>query len=1003
MLGKRWQPVRRSTVWLGVLTVLLFALALVWLRAAEEKKEPVYVGVRVCAQCHHDKAGGDQYSHWMMMKHSQTYAFLSKPEAKEIAKLSGIPVEPQESPLCLGCHATGAEAEAWEKDPTFHIEDGVQCEKCHGPGSEYAEAEIMMDRQKAMAAGLKIFTQADCLTCHNVKGSHVAVLSKPKLDMEKAWKTIAHPTPEGYQSQMVAKRHNPKRMPLKPGPKYTGALACGKCHNAARMGYQYSRWRMSGHARAYAVLSTPGAETVARQMGVTENPQKSQACLQCHSTAGNPEPGTYLESYTPAEGVGCEACHGPGSEYSPEAVMMDRPAALAAGLKPVTREVCKTCHDNAHQKSFNTPRALREIEPPTRPLPVVLVKAHDGAGAKALPAKRTFELEKAWQEILHPTRLPKLAEDPVYKTPLNLAIRPDGKELYVACEASNSVVVVDTLKRQKVAEIPVGGQATDVTFSPDGRRAYVSNRLDDTVSVIEVATRQVVETFRVGDEPHGLVTNPSGKMLYVLNTSEDSLSILDTSDGKEIKRLAASRGPWSLALSPDGKRILVTNTRSRFVGFREPSRSEVTALGVGPDIVEDRYVLPGANMLHGVAWHPSGEFAFVTLLRTKNVVPMTRILQGWTITNGLGVIWRDGRVDQVLLDEPHLYFPDPTDVAFTPDGRWALVTSSGSDRVAVVDVAKLISMLKHASPYEREHVFPNHLGKPTEFIVKHIPSKNSPRGVVVSKDGQTAFVANALDDSLTVIDLTKLQAAGRIDLGGPSVITKVRRGERLFHSANITFRRQFSCASCHPDGHVNGLTFDIEPDGIGISPVDNRTLRGVLDTAPFKWEGTNPTLARECGPRLSVFFTRIQPFTPDELAALVHYIATIPRPPNRFRPVGAKLTEAQRRGREIFYRTRKNTGEEIPVQNRCSTCHREPLFTDRQVHDIGSKMLYDRVKDFDTPHLNNIYDSGPYLHNGIAPTLEEIWTRYNPNDTHGVTNDMTKDQLNDLIEFLKTL
>ena len=55
------------------------------------------------------------------------------------------------------------------------------------------------------------------------------------------------------------------------------------------------------------------------------------------------------------------------------------------------------------------------------------------------------------------------------------------------------------------------------------------------------------------------------------------------------------------------------------------------------------------------------------------------------------------------------------------------------------------------------------------------------------------------------------------------------------------------------------------------------------------------------------------------------------------------------------------------------------------------------------PHLNNIYDSAPYLHNGMANTLEEIWTVHNPYDTHGVTNDMTKDQLNDLIEYLKTL
>jgi YVTN family beta-propeller protein len=274
---------------------------------------------------------------------------------------------------------------------------------------------------------------------------------------------------------------------------------------------------------------------------------------------------------------------------------------------------------------------------------------------------------------------------------------------------------------------------------------------------------------------------------------------------------------------------------------------------------------------------------------------------------------------------------------------------------------------------------------------------------VIAPDGKSAYIANSLDDSLSVIDLTNFTARERIDLGGPTVITKVRWGERLFHSASITFRRQFSCHTCHPDGHVNGLTFDIEPDGIGMAPVDNRTLRGILDTAPFKWEGTNPSLQRQCGPRLSVFFTRLRPYYPDELAALDEYICTIPRPPNRYRPVGGQLTDAQRRGKALFERTRKRDGSVIPVEQRCVTCHFPPLHTDRRVHDVGTKMWLDEVSEFDVPHLSNIYDSAPYLHNGIAETLEEIWTRYNPYDEHGLTNDMTKDELNDLIEYLKTL
>ena len=285
----------------------------------------------------------------------------------------------------------------------------------------------------------------------------------------------------------------------------------------------------------------------------------------------------------------------------------------------------------------------------------------------------------------------------------------------------------------------------------------------------------------------------------------------------------------------------------------------------------------------------------------------------------------------------------------------------------------------------------------------HVPTGINPRGLTISADGRTAYVACALEDAITVIDVASRNAIDRIDLGGPREITRERKGERLFNSANIAFRRQLSCHTCHPDGHVDGLTYDIEADGIGLLPVDNRTLRGILDTGPFKWEGTNPSLARQCGPRLSVYFTRVQPFTKEELVAVDHYISTIPRPPNRYRPLGAELTPAQRRGKQMFERTRTADGREIPKDKRCITCHFPPLYTDRERHDIGFKMKLDTLSRFDVPHLNNIYDSAPYLHNGIADTLEEIWTRFNPNDQHGVTNDMTKDQLNDLIEYLKTL
>ncbi len=927
------------------------------------QKHSIYVGTQVCVSCHQGKGMGQPLCLWLTSKHARAYAVLAKPEAGKIALLSGIPQEPQESVLCLGCHATGAHAEDWEKDDTFYMEDGVQCEKCHGPGSEYMDAEIMAVRQEAMTHGLIMPTRRDCMNCHKVKGSHVAVHKLPALDIEKGLRQIRHPLPKRWEYSDPIPRPvpNDKR---ENAAKYVGSYACGECHKGPKFGYQYSLWRMSPHAKAFGVLGTPTGYQIAREQGI-QNPLTSPKCLRCHTTSYIDPAGGHTKEFLIYEGVGCEACHGAGSRYAVEAIMLDTRAAQTSGLKSVTRETCLACHDNPHGKPF--------------------------------------EYEQALKTIAHPTESP-LAQEPVqYKTPLNLALAPNGREIYIACEASHSVIVVDTETKKKIAEIPVGSHPHDVTFSPDGSRAYVSNRLDDTVSVIGTSSRKVIASIPVGDEPHGVLTDKSGKHLYVLNTSSDDISVIDTSTLKEIKRLQASRNPWSLSLSPDGKKIYVTNNLSRFVKFRTPPLSEITVIDTERAVVEDRLIASATNLLQGIEWRPQGDFAIFTHNRTKNLVPMTRLLQGWTITNGIGIAWKDGAVDQVLLDEPHLCFPDAADVTFTPDGRYALVSSSGSDRIALIDVAKLISIIQSATKYEREHILPNHLGKPTEFVLAHIKTEDSPRGIVVSPDSKTAYVVNALDDSVTVIDIPQRRAVERIDLGGPKEITKVRRGEKLFHSANIAFHRQFSCHSCHPDGHVDGITYDIEPDGIGFDPVDNRTLRGILDTAPFKWTGLNPSLKRQCGPRLAVFFTRINPFTPEELDALDTYISTIPRPPNRYRPLGADLTPAQSRGKLMFERTMTNDGRVIPRDKRCITCHFPPLYTDRNQHNIGTKMKMDLKGKFDTPHLSNIYDSAPYLHNGIAETLEEIWTKYNPNDQHGVTNDMTKDQLNDLIEYLKTL
>src|ERR1019366_5077651 len=447
-------------------------------------------------------------------------------------------------------------------------------------------------------------------------------------------------------------------------------------------------WRMSPHAVPGAARATARAKEIASAKDIAD-PQGSAECLKCHTTT---QSGARLDDYSLDEGVGCEACHGAGSDYMADAIMRDKRSAKAAGLQTPTRETCMRCHQ-AHGEKFDFAGAVKKIAHPTKPAPI--------------------------------------AQDPRYKTPVRMALRPSGREIYVTCEAADSVIVVDPETRMKVAEIPVGGNPTGVAFTPDGRRAFVTNRLDDTVSVIDAGTRNVVATLKAGNEPHGVLVDRAGKLLYVLNTSSNDISVFDIRALKWIKNLSADNGPWSLAMSPDSQRILATNMKARFAAVRQPFDSEMTAIATDRATVEERIAVPGANLMMGVAWHPSGKFALATLNRTKSTVPMTRLLQGWTITNGMGIVWREGGVDEVLLDEPDMGFSDATDIACTPDGRYALVASSGTDRIAVVDIAKLLSLVQRLPRYERQHELPNHLGYPTEFIVKNIPTGKNPRAILI--------------------------------------------------------------------------------------------------------------------------------------------------------------------------------------------------------------------------------------------------------------------------------
>jgi YVTN family beta-propeller protein len=627
------------------------------------------------------------------------------------------------------------------------------------------------------------------------------------------------------------------------------------------------------------------------------------------------------------------------------------------------------------------------------------------------------------------TPQPAATVEPEYLTPVELKFSPDGQRLYVVCEGNGSVLAIDTSTRQVVGRVKVGSKPRGLAISPDGRTLYVSNSWSDTVSEIDAGALQVRRTLKAGWGPVGLTTDRSGKFLYVANSVGNDVSLIDLTWGAEIKRFMTQRYPEQMLLSREGRHVYVSNILPHFGPYDKPPVSELLVIDAVKQIIEDRILIPGAIEMRHIAEAPKalGGYLLVPEIRPKNLGPLISVAQGWVMTHGMAIIRQrqslsagqaakpllnaahnnagavrepPQQVTQVVLDDIDYYFAGENGVAFTPDGRYALLTASEANILTVIDTARLARRLHEVASNE----LPNRLDSARTFVVRRLETGSNPQAVVVSPNGRLAYVANRLEDTLTVVDLAKFQIASTLDLGGPKELTAIRRGERLFNAAKYCFQDQFACATCHPNSHLDGLAWNLETPQLGRDRVANRTLRGIKDTAPYKWNGKNPDLATQCGPRIAKFLFRSEGFNTHELEDLITYLNQIPLPPNRHLAADGQLTEAQERGKAVFYRTQKNDGTTIPVYNQCATCHpADSHYTSRSSFDVGSASKYDTISAFDTPQLDRVYEDGPYLHNGQALTLEEIWTVFNNNDTHGVTSDMAKEQLNDLIEFLKTL
>jgi len=149
--------------------------------------------------------------------------------------------------------------------------------------------------------------------------------------------------------------------PAKPAPTYVGNSKCKMCHKGEAKGFVWENWLETKHAKSMESLNAEKGET------------KDPKCLKCHVTGFGAETGYNVE--TPNEdlaNIGCEACHGPGSEYKSLTIMKEREKAVAAGLIIPNEATCKICHneESPTYKGFDYTTALplgthMKVETPT--------------------------------------------------------------------------------------------------------------------------------------------------------------------------------------------------------------------------------------------------------------------------------------------------------------------------------------------------------------------------------------------------------------------------------------------------------------------------------------------------------------------------------------------------------------------------------------------------------------------------------------------------------------
>ena len=552
----------------------------------------------------------------------------------------------------------------------------------------------------------------------------------------------------------------------------------------------------------------------------------------------------------------------------------------------------------------------------------------------------------------------------------------DAGQVILSCRGDKSLKITDPQGRQVVKTIPLQQTPTGV-IAKEGK-AYVS--CFDTrgeIVTVDLKEGKIVNTVPVGAGAEAPAWSKEEDKIFVCNRFAGTVSEVDVKNGKVTREVKVLREPSKVVVSPDGKYLFVANALPAQRADVDYVACCVSVIDLASfQKVKDIRLENGSNALRGATLSPDGKYLFVSHNLGRFTVPTSQLQQGWMNTNAMSVVDVASLEFKgaVLLDEPERGAAGVWGVECTPG--YLIVSHSGTHEISVIDYPELIKKFeaypdKMALNYDLHFLY---------GIRERIALKgNGPRNFIVRD--QEVIVPMFFSDDLNRYDLNTKQLS-EVALNPGRQETMAQKGERIFNDAAFCFQNWQSCNGCHPgDARTDGMNWDLMNDGVGNSK-NCKSLLLSLETPPCMISGirANAHVANRAGFK----YIQFMELKEEDAACVDAYVASLKPVPSPYL-VDGELSEKAKKGRKVFERLK------------CDACHSGPFYTAMKMPRIGEDIEFEQ--GWDTPTLIEVWRTAPYLFDGRAATMEEVFGVYK----HGVDKKLSKTDLDALVEYVNSL